>query len=260
VPPSADAKARLPRFIIGGAPRSGTTFAAALLDQHPEIYVGKPYVPEAKVFMTPAEGGAAGFKSRYARLFEPADSAAVLGEKTSYYLENEQVVPRALATLSDDAHFIFVLREPVARAVSNYLWSRHNGLETLPFADAIALEGRRESTLPPEQSYARPFDYMTRGHYAAFAQRYFEAFGRDRVHFLLFEDIALRPEAFCHAIQLAAQVDPLPLNRFRYEPVNVLAQTLAIAPALEAALRERIRPEVERLAAMTGLDVSRWGY
>jgi hypothetical protein len=255
----AGAEARLPQIIIGGAPRSGTTFLAALLDQHPDIYIAKPYVPEAKVFMTAAKGGPAGYRARYAALFADAGRERILGEKTSYYLENEDVCPRIRATLSD-VHLLFIVREPVARAVSNYLWSRHNGLETLSFAEAVALEGQRASPLPRAQAYARPFDYLTRGRYATFAERYIAAFGNGRVHFLLFEDIALRTEEFCRQAQLAAQVEPLAADRFDMTPVNALDDVLPIDSTLAASLRERLRPEVMRFAALTGLDISPWGY
>ena len=42
---------RLPDFIIGGAPRSGTTWLTAALDRHPDIWVAKPLRPEPKFFL-----------------------------------------------------------------------------------------------------------------------------------------------------------------------------------------------------------------
>ena len=42
---------RLPDFIIGGAPRSGTTWLYWLLDRHPEIYMASPVKPEPKFFL-----------------------------------------------------------------------------------------------------------------------------------------------------------------------------------------------------------------
>jgi hypothetical protein len=42
---------RLPDFIIGGAPRSGTTWLYELLDRHPDVHMAKPLAPEPKFFL-----------------------------------------------------------------------------------------------------------------------------------------------------------------------------------------------------------------
>src|SRR6202035_103039 len=47
----ADTRVRLPDFIIGGAPRSGTTWLYWLLDRHPHVYLAKPVTPEPKFFL-----------------------------------------------------------------------------------------------------------------------------------------------------------------------------------------------------------------
>ena len=249
-----------PTFIIGGAPRSGTTLLCHLLDQHPDVFMMKPYVPEPKVLVTPATGGVAEFERRYADGLAEAGGAVARGEKTSYYLENEHV-PQRIADTVPDARLVFIVREPVRRAYSNYLWSRKNGIETLPFEDAVALEGRRENPLGPAREYARPFDYLRRGCYATFAERYFDRFGHDAVRFFLYEDLERRPAALLRELQEFVGVTAMPLDTAGPGRVN---STAGIGPALdaglEAALRERMAPEVSRFAELTGLDVSPWGY
>jgi hypothetical protein len=48
----------LPDIVIGGAPRSGTTFLCELLAKHPQIHVAQPFIPEPKICMVePADGG-----------------------------------------------------------------------------------------------------------------------------------------------------------------------------------------------------------
>jgi hypothetical protein len=248
-----------PTFIIGGAPRSGTTFLAQSLDRHPDVYMGKPFIPEPKVFLIPAthedEYGA-----RYARLFGAAAGFRARGEKTSNYFESADACARIRATLPE-VRLIFLLREPVARAYSNYLWSRKNGLETLPFEEAIACEGQRPSPLPPEKAHAKPFDYLERGKYATFAHRYLSAFGRDRIAFFLFEEIVRQPEKTLSEIQRFIGVEPLPFDHLNIGKVNSAAE---VGPELDqrtaASLRECMIPEVERFAVLTGMDLSSWGY
>jgi hypothetical protein len=158
-------------FLIGGAPRSGTTYLCEALDTHPEIVIARPFIPEPKVFVTPADGPAA-YRERYRRFFGPEMANRQRGEKTSTYLENADACERIWLTIPD-VRIMFIVREPVARAYSNWLWSGMRGLETLSFEEAIRREGTRLSPLPPEQAYARPFDYLARADYARFARRYY---------------------------------------------------------------------------------------
>src|SRR5258708_23583776 len=90
-------------------------------------------------------------------------------EKPSYYVENAEARKRLIRILPR-AKFVFILREPVERAYSNWMRSRLNGLETLPFEEAIEQELGRVSPLPPHQAYARPFDYLTRGRYVTLVE------------------------------------------------------------------------------------------
>lgn len=250
---------RWPTFIIGGAPRSGTTFLCHALDRHPDVYIAKPFIPEPKVFMGPAQDQEA-YRARYAALFTEAGQQQALGEKTSYYLESEKACELIRATLPE-VRLIFIVREPVARAYSNYLRTRKNALETLPFEEAVELEGKRISPLPPEQAYARPFDYLTRGDYATFAQRYYNAFGREAVRFFLCEEMLKQPADVLREIQNFIGVESLPVSVEDLGVVNSVRDTgPPIDPKTENKLRSRMAGSVKRFGEMTGLDLSVWGY
>jgi hypothetical protein len=251
---------RLPDLIIGGAPRSGTTFLCHVLDRHPEVCVAKPFIPEPKVCMTPSKDGVAGYRARYAELFTSARPDQVLVEKTSYYLENEQALERLRQTLPA-CRFAFIVREPIARAYSNYLWSRKNGLEKLSFREALALEGRRQSPLPAEQAYARPFDYLSRGNYGLFARRYIEAFGRPAVAFFLYEDIERDPAGLYEGLRVFCGIGGRPDSMTDVGVVNPTEES-AIPLSREelATLRGKVQPWVDDFAAVSGLDLHAWGY
>ena len=251
----------IPDVVIGGAPRAGTTFLCELLAKHPQVYVARPFIPEPKVCMTPHFDGDAGLLDRYASFFAAAPSHTVRVEKTSAYFENDGA-RECLVRLLPDARFVFILREPVARAFSNWSRSRAQGLETLPFEVAVELEERsRPVPLPPDRAYARPFDYLTRGQYATLAQAWIDAVSRSRLFFCLFEEAIAAPEAFAHKLQRFVGVEPLPWGRIATGRVNAGKDDFrAVNPALVAQLRRRFAPEVERLAQLTGLDVTIWGY
>lgn len=251
----------LPDVVIGGAPRSGTTFLCEVLAKHPQIYVAKPFIPEPKVCMRSHSAGDAGLLANYASFFAPAQPGAVLVEKTSAYFENAAARER-LARLLPQAQFVFLLREPVARAYSNWSRTRAQGLETLPFEQAIELDERsRPIPLAPELAYARPFDYLGRGRYGTFAQAWIEAVGRGRLFFDLFEAAVAAPEFFVERLQNFIGVEPLPWSYLSTGRVNRGEDDLrSLDPVLTARLRRRFLPEVEQVAQLTGLDVTPWGY
>jgi hypothetical protein len=249
----------VPDFIVGGAPRSGTTYLAHALDTHPDIEMAKPWRPEPKVFLRPADGAAV-FRAQYAQWFGPEHAAVLRGEKTTNYFESAEA-PARVATALPEVRLVFLLREPVARAYSNWLWSRMNGLEDLPFAEAIELEGDREDPLPEEQAHARPHDYLGRGDYARFGRRWFDALGQERVGFWLYEDLFTRTSDVLESIQDFVGAEPRPLPGRPGGLVNEARSTGAeIDPELEAQLRERMAPLVNDLADLTGLDLSPWRY
>src|SRR5438874_9396950 len=149
---------RLPDFIIGGAPRSGTTWLYHLLDRHPDVYMAAPVTPEPKFFLVDRlyEKGLAYYASQW---FAGAGNSRLAGEKSTDYLESGAAAKRIARDLPR-VKLVFILREPVDRAYSNYLWTRMNGLETEDFQTALRLESERERTLPEKWKFARPFSYF----------------------------------------------------------------------------------------------------
>src|SRR5206468_2663893 len=84
---------RLPDFIIGGAPRSGTTWLYHLLDRHPDIYMAKPVKPEPKFFLVDQlyERGLEYYATTW---FAAAGDARLAGEKSTDYLESSAAADR----------------------------------------------------------------------------------------------------------------------------------------------------------------------
>jgi len=244
----------LPDFIIGGAPRSGTTALARALDRHPRITMAKPLIPEPKVLLLDGDP-----RARYRALFAGAAAGQVLGEKTSNLFEDAAVPARAAAALPE-VRMVFTLREPVARAYSNWLWSRRNGLEDLAFEEAVAREGARPDP-PGLRPGARPFAYLHRSRYGAHAERWIAALGRERLHFVLFERLldAGDGRRALAEVQAFAGVTAQDLGPLPGESGNEAAHTgPPLDPAVRARLAAALRDDVERLVRLTGVDVGRW--
>lgn len=249
-----------PDIVIGGAPRSGTTFLAASLAQHPRVFLARPMVPEPKVCLAAHPLGEEGYRARYRQLFSAAGKGAVRIEKTTNYLESEAARER-LARLLPEARFLFILREPVARAVSNWKWSTQNGIESLPFAEAVALEGQRPNPLGPGREAARPFDYMLRGRYGSFARAWYDSVGPERVYFMLLETALLEPVRTARKLEQWIGLAPRSLPALTLPRINATEDDgFTLEKALATRLRAAIQPEVAAFQRLTGIDVTPWGY
>jgi hypothetical protein len=235
-------------FVIAGAQRCGTTYLYRLLEEHPEIEMAKPLRPEPKFFLDDATF-ALGLGYYDAQFFSDA-SARVRGEKSTSYIESDLALQRIAATMPD-APIVVVVRDPVARAISNVRFSVQNGVENLPMAEALrAATGARE--WDAKRFSVSPFDYLARGRYADYLERAVRSIPRDSIYVLVFEelvsdtgviaqlyerlgvDASFRPSGFHTAVNASDAGN---------EPVD---------PEIRDWLRDYFREPNQRLAAFLG--------
>ena len=248
---------RLPDFIIGGAPRSGTTWLYELLDRHPDVHMAKPVKPEPKFFLVDhiyAKG--LGF---YADTwFAAARAGQQAGEKSTDYLESAAAAERIARDLPD-VRLVFILREPADRAYSNYLWTKMNGLETESFETALSLEEERERTLPERWKFARPFSYFSRGLYADLLGPYFARFPREQILVVRFEDIVECPATLATRVQRFIGVGDRAGDADGLGIINPSEKSnQALAATTRARLLDCYAEPNRRLAEMLGADFRLW--
>ena len=248
---------RLPDFIIGGAPRSGTTWLYELLDRHPAVYMAKPVKPEPKFFLVD-HVYAKGLQFYADTWFAGARPDQRAGEKSTDYLESAVAAERIAHDLPR-VKLVFILREPADRAYSNYLWSKMNGIETESFETALALEEEREQTLPDKWKFARPFSYVSRGLYADLLQPYFARFARAQILVLKFEDIVASPEGLATELQSFIGVAERPHDS---EGLGVINPSIKEGPQMADTTRRKLLARYaeanRRLAAMLGPTFTVW--
>ncbi|MPZ61058.1 MAG: hypothetical protein GEU93_07135 [Propionibacteriales bacterium] len=170
-------------LLIIGAQRCGTTGLRALLEAHPEITMARPSRPEPKIFMSEelAGRGLDWYRKTY---FEHATTEALLGEKSTSYLESGEAAGRAAATLGS-AEIVVQLRDPVARAVSNWRFSTAHGLENRPLATALEENLQGPRAWDPALTSVSPYAYLERGRYIDYLEPWLAGFpGRAHVRFL----------------------------------------------------------------------------
>jgi hypothetical protein len=162
----------LPNLFIIGAAKTGTTSLHYYLNQHPEIQMSK--VKEPNFFSGPANGipypmGRIDSLAEYESLFD--QSTPVRGEASVGYTNHprRQGVPERIKSLAPDARFIYLVRDPVARAVSQY---QHR----------VALEGERRSVGEALGDLSDPYSpYLGPSLYMSQIDLYLEHFSQDRL-------------------------------------------------------------------------------
>ena len=174
-------------FFIVGAQRSGSTYLLTLLDEHPGICMAKPVIPEPKYFINKSQYGVSA--NEYIELhFNNADHSSQLhGEKSTSYYEREESA-HLISHLYPFSKIIFILRDPVERALSNYFFSVENGVEKRTIEDVFLDETKITTTYDSNIS-TNPFDYVGRGEYKKFIDLYLRYFKKEQLKILIFEEL-----------------------------------------------------------------------
>lgn len=245
----------LPGFLVAGAPKAGTTTIHATLAGHPEVFL--PHGKELHFFDDDA--AYARGPGWYARHFEAGRGRAAVGEITPAYMSYEDAPARIRQTLGPDVRLVFVLREPVSRAYSEYLHNERRGFVTGPFEEACRLEFRRPGLSRWER---RKYSFLSRGFYATQLERFLALFPRESLLVLLFEaDLVAAPVSTMERIQAFIGVTPITLETQRHNvaftPRSAAVQRLLhgrnrLREAMRTAvpsprLRSWVRRRIERL-------------
>ena len=248
---------RLPDFIIGGAARSGTTWLYHLLSRHPDVYMAQPVRPEPKFFLVD-DVYSRGLAHYSATWFAVAPAGRRCGEKSTNYLESAAAAERIRRDLPM-VRLVFVLRDPVQRAWSNYLWSRMNGVESETFERALELEEEREANVLSGQRFSRPHAYFSRGLYASLLTPWLALFPRDRILCLRFEDILVDAANVAAALHRFLGLTVRRQDAHGLGPINASEpDATGFAPETRARLRSRYAGPNRDLYALLGPGFGTW--
>ena len=186
---------RRPDFFIVGAPKCGTTAMSVYLGQHPEVFM--PGVKEIHYF------GSDLVSPRYYRreegylsLFSAAREEKRVGEASVWYLHSERAAAEIKA-FEPRARIIAMLRDPVEMMHSLHSHNLYYGQEDIEdFGAALEAEEDRKRGLrlpkgpliPDEARVVKDLFYGEIARYARQVERYFDAFGRENVHVIVYDD------------------------------------------------------------------------
>jgi len=296
----------LPDILILGAAKSGTTSLAFYLKQHPNVLMPRKEPGFFAYHDRPKVEIPSGIRDRqivdldfYTRMYEKIKPGQKICDASVAHLTNaENTIKNARKYYGNriqEVKAILVLRNPIDRAFSHYLMFVKNGLEALPFEEAIK----------PENVNARKgiqlgYDYLGGSLYAKRVKAFQNAFPNLKIYFT--EDLKQREEnlkdllSFCDLsqdvmIDTSAQLNPsgipkrkglIKLLHKRTEIKEVLKiilpdklqfrlaaiksqvmrksiETVTIDPGLKRDLvQSHFREDILELEKLTGRDLATW--
>lgn len=259
-----------PDFLLVGAKRGGTTSLWRYLADHPDVMRLFPRPERIKGLYYFDERYALGerwYRSHFPtalhrRARERSGRRVVVGEASPYYLYHP-VAPVRAATAVPDARILVVLRDPVERAYSHWKERRANDGDPLDFAAAIAAEsvrtaGEHARLLSEPGAVSGPhrhWSYLDQGRYAPMLDRWFTAFGRDRVHVEISEEMYADPQSTFDRVVAHLGLAPHRLA----DPVAHNAEpSLGLDPGLRAELAALLAPDVHATEQILGRELP-WG-
>lgn len=207
-------------FLIG-APKTGSTLLANLLGLHPDVYMAEG--KDRNFFATDlALAAASREEPLYWEMFDDWDGEARVGEASVFYLYSDAAL-REIAARFPDAVILILVRNPVDLVHSYHRQMVFIGAQPVEDFDAVVL-GRdggppvddtdpeppadREAVERAGRLDPRLLDYGFVGRLSPRIERWREAFGRERVELILFDDLVSRTEEVLRDLFQRLGVDP----------------------------------------------------
>lgn len=252
-----------PSFIIAGGMRCGTTSLHATLARHPQLCAS--YHKEVHYFDLHHRLGAGWYARQFPkprRLPDGSDTRAF--ESSPYYMFDPRV-PERMREMLPEVRILFLLRDPVERAISHYRKNIRDGREHLAFGDAIDAEDDRlageEERLIADPHYVsevhRYASYKARGRYADLIARFQPLFPAGQILAVDAGRLFAEPSTVVAEICRFLGIDPWQPEQFA--AANVSRQDYVVEESVRRRLEEVFEPHEHALERMLGWRPSVWG-
>ena len=241
----------LPNVVIIGAMKAGTSALHAYLARHPQVAMSTP--KELNFFFGRETGDTSGEWSPrgnwhrgvhwYAGHFD--STAAVRGEASPGYTSPDHPeVPERMGAVLPDARLVYLVRDPVARAVSQYRHHRRERAEQRPIAEAL---------LDPAGQY------VSRSRYAERLAPFLEHYAHTQLTVVVSERLRAAPRQTLSSLFATLGIDDGFWDPAMARPEHVSAgDTPLLGSRLLGALAEQIADDTQRLRELAGDDLPEW--
>jgi tetratricopeptide (TPR) repeat protein len=182
-----------PNFIIIGAQKSGTTSLENYIAQHPQVI---PAIKkETHFWYRDFRKGIDWYLAHFPPI--PRSENYITGEATPNYLENYQAA-KQIYNVFPEVKLLVILRNPVDRTFSQYHhWIKFNwdyrSFETAINYELEILSKNPEKPQGNEKYWQQPSNYIGRGIYIEFINKWLGVFPREQILILKAEDLYQKP-------------------------------------------------------------------
>ena len=265
-----EGKPKKPQIIGIGAQKAGTTWLSQMLTQHPQVWLppfkeaqffnyhhvpehrqwlpwhfkrarqnqekryaakGLPFPPELDTYLARITRGEMFTKHWYKQVFAPAPEGTMPCDITPEYSTLPDEGIDEVVDFLPKARFIYIIRHPVDRAISQ-----------------LKMNLTRKNRKPKgTDAWMKEIDdpvLYDRGDYATYVPRWRARFDADRLLILPFGAIAANPGTFMRRVEAHCGLDPF---SYANMAAKVFAANAALScpPEVRAELRRRLDPQFQ---------------
>jgi hypothetical protein len=212
----------VPNFLVVGAAKSGTTWLYYCLKDHPEVFVS---IPKELNFFSKDSNFTKG-PSWYQEYFKDVQGEVAIGEISPSYMFPPEI-PSRIYDWNPHVKIIFILRNPIERAYSDFCMNLDHGIFT----------GNVDQELSKDKRIVQ------QGLYYQQIKRYLDFFPSKQILVTLYDDLKAHPDALISSIYTFLGVDssfnpssltrkenakkPLPKYKFAYNFLRSIYGQLA---------------------------------
>jgi len=208
----------IPKLVIGGAIKSGTTSVFDYLSGHPEVCASA--IKEPHVLLEAQEPAV--LLEQYERLFSAGDKpgATVYYEASTGYINHGMTVIQNINSISPDCKLLFILRNPVERLHSFYQFqiSRLNLPESLDFTNYIGISAGERTR--PADLHEKFFEILKHGRYAKYLSVYYDRWPARNIKVGFFDELVEDPANFMKDVCRFIEVDEGYFNDYLFTASN----------------------------------------
>ena len=278
-----EGKPRKPDFLGIGAQKAGTTWLSQMLGQHPDIWTppfkevqffnhrfieehrewlpwhfnrtkknirqswadrGREMPAHLTDYLERLTRGEMFTNHWYKRVFAPAPAGALAMDVTPEYSTLPDEGVDFIDKFLPKAKFVYVLRHPVDRAISQMRMNMRR-------------LNRKPATLDDWMAEVEDPVLMDRGDYATYVPRWQARFGPDRLLILPFGQIAADPQGLLQRVESFLGLAPHGHYRGAEKKVFASEDGPSVPPEARARLREKLEPQFAFLNAHFGPEFAR---
>ena len=241
----------LPDFIIVGAMKSGTTSLFHYLAAHPQVVA--PQHKEIHFFDNQYEKGENWYRRHFPlRTTMRLKENAITGESSPYYMLHP-LAPERMKEVVPEAKLIFLLRDPVERAISHYFFMRRFGEEDRSFEEAVR---ESHSSVKKEESKIKKgekgkswthqmYYYISKVKYHEQIKKYEKKFGKENIKLLDSKKFLVKTRKVymdvCNFLRIEKQID------VKFERKNKGANKKEISQKGKKFAKEKLKMDMENL-------------